>query len=253
MTNDQNVDLTKICNQYLSDITWLNAATSDFLISNTIDVWRIKVSSNLSLLDSFLAIMQPGEIARANRYFKTDDKSRFIISRGALRNILGTYLNQLPQAIEFGQGTNKKPFVKNTGNTELHYNISHSGDWILLAISNSEVGVDTEFVNQSFAYKEVIQENFSTDEIGYINEKLSTERFFMLWTRKEALTKATGKGLDDDLKLIPCLDGIHFSQSNVMAPAANWLVSSFELHEQYIASIAHNVTTTKIKFWDVCF
>jgi 4'-phosphopantetheinyl transferase len=245
--------LVKICNRYLSNITWLDDTASGFFIDNNIDIWRISVGSNLSLLDSFLSIMQPDEIVRANRYFKTNDKNRFIVSRGALRNVLGKYLNQLPATIEFEKGINKKPYIKNTGDIDLYYNMSHSGDWILLAISSSEIGVDTEFVNQSFDYKEVIQENFSTPEINYLDKNLSAERFFMLWTRKEALLKATGKGLDDELKLIPCLDGIHFVQSSVMASTDNWRVSSFELYEQYIASIAHTPITTQLRFRDICF
>jgi len=243
--------LIKIHNRYLEDITWTNADSCGFaLTNNDIDIWRINISDNLPLLTSFLSIIQPGEIARANKYFHIKDKNRFIISRGALRYILGKYLNRTPNSIEFGIGENKKPHIINS---DLHYNISHSGDWILCAISNSEIGADTELINHDFKYRDVIEDNFSSDEVNYIRQNLSVERFFMLWTRKEALTKATGKGLDEDLKLIPCLDGVHPAQSDVIASVCDWLISSFKLHEQYIASVASNTLLNEIRFWDIDF
>lgn len=245
--------LIKISNHYLDHINWVNSEACNFVTNNMADIWRINISSNLFLLDHFLSILQPAEIARANRYFQAKDKNRFIISRGALRVILGKYFNQSPSSIEFAEGANKKPYIKSTGKTELRYNISHSGDWILLAVANSEIGADTEQVNPAYHYHEVLQDNFSGDEINYIEQGISPERFFLLWTRKEALTKATGKGLDEDLKLIPCLDGIHLAESSVISSANDWLISSFELHACYIASIAVNPTIEEIRFWDVYF
>jgi 4'-phosphopantetheinyl transferase len=244
----------KIHVRYLNDVTWVNGTACDFLVNNDqTDLWRINISSNLSLLENFLSILHPDEIARANRYYQTKDKNRFIISRGALRIILGKYLNEQPADIEFKTGINKKPYINNTNHTPLCYNISHSGDWILLAVSNSEIGADTEQVNFTFKYQDVLQDNFSPAEIGYINQSSSVERFFMLWTRKEALTKATGKGLDGDLKLIPCLDGIHVVQGGTILSGEDWQISTFELSENYLASVANNINIVTIRFWDIHF
>ncbi|HEY8781754.1 MAG TPA: 4'-phosphopantetheinyl transferase superfamily protein [Mucilaginibacter sp.] len=244
------MSLIKIYNRYLDDISWVNASACDFKLDNNIDVWRINISSNFSLLNNFLALINPGEIARANRYFHTRDKNRFIISRGALRIILGKYLNQQPSSIELEIGVNKKPHIKNAN---LQYNISHSGDWILLAVSSSNIGADTELVDVTYNYRDVLEDNFSTNEISYINQTSSVERFFMLWTRKESLTKATGKGLDEDLKLIPCLDGVHSVQSSLISSTTDWLISSFKLSENYLASIADSAQAEATRFWDIYF
>jgi 4'-phosphopantetheinyl transferase len=242
----------KIFIRYLDNPLWKSAASCDFVTdNNTVDVWRVNISQNLSLLNNLLATMDPEEIARANRYFHLKDKNRSIISRGALRIILGKYLNQRPDLIEFGIGKNKKPYILNTNETDLHYNISHSGDWILIAISNSETGADTEFINHDFRYTEVIADNFTADEISYVKQNASVDRFFMLWTRKEALTKATAKGLDEDLKLIPCLDGAHFAESSIISSSSDLLISTFNIYEQYIASVVTYASTEKINFWDI--
>ncbi len=70
------MSLHKIQIQYLSEITWDDGDTCDFDVKEQVDVWRINISSNLPLLDNFLAILQPDEIARANRYYQTKDKDR---------------------------------------------------------------------------------------------------------------------------------------------------------------------------------
>jgi 4'-phosphopantetheinyl transferase len=246
------MSLIKILIRYLENPTWKSTETCDFVTcDNTVDVWRINISSNLSLLNKFLATMNPEEIARANRYFHLKDKNRSIIGRGALRYILGKYLNRLPDLIEFGIGENKKPHILNTGQTDLHYNVSHSGDWILIAISNSEIGADTEFINHNFRYDEVTEDNFTADEINYIKQTKSVDRFFTLWTRKEALTKATAKGLDEDLKLIPCLDGVNFAESTIISSQSDLLISTFKLYNHYIASVVSHISTEKINFWDI--
>jgi 4'-phosphopantetheinyl transferase len=247
------MSIIKISAHYLDDLTWKDSAVCDFVINNSVDVWRINISSNLSVLNDFLAIINPGELARANRYYHAKDRNRFIISRGALRIILGKYLNHHPAAIEFEIGINKKPHIKNPNNTGIFYNISHAGDWILLGISNANIGVDTEQINYDYNYKDVLQDNFSREEIDFINQTMSFERFFMLWTRKEALTKATGKGLDSDLKLIPCLEGIHFAQSDIMSSTHDWLINTFKLNENNLGSIAINPGTASTRFWDISF
>jgi len=243
--------LITIQNRYLTDITWLNAIGCSFKAQNSVDIWRININANLSRLDGFRAILNLNEQARADRYFHQKDTSRFIVSRAALRVILGKYLNLTPAGVEFQIGTNKKPYIKNAGTSALFYNVSHSGSWVIIAVSDFEVGADTEFADPSFDYKDIIRENFSAAEIAHINENSSFESFFSLWTRKEALTKATGKGLDDDLKLIPCLEGTHNAESTVILSTESWLVSTFKLDEQHIASVAGNAKVASHKFWDI--
>lgn len=237
--------------RYLNNISWLSPGAGDFVTGDHIDIYRINISSNLILLDNFLAIMPPDEIERSERYFQIKDRNRYIVSRGALRNIFSKYLSQQPESVQFKIGLNKKPHLINTGNVQISYNISHSGDWILLAITNSEIGADTEFKEPDFNYKDIINDCFSEEEVDYIKQDQSVERFYLLWTRKESLTKATGKGLDDDLKIIPSLDGEHHIKNNVARPVNNWLVNSFELYDQYVASVASNFLIKKIKFWDI--
>ncbi len=239
--------LIKITNKFLGDVQWISSSQCNFIPDSDTHIFKIGINSNATHLEGFAAILNSEEIKRAGRYLHLHDKNRFIIARGATRRILGKYLNVSPEAIEFEPGDNKKPFIKNA---PLFYNISHSGDRIVLAVSPSAVGIDTEQINLDFDFHDIMAEYFSPEEASFIAETDSVSRFFRLWTRKEALTKATGKGLDEDLKYIPALDGEHSIQNRMIGSAENWVTSSFSLDGGNIASVSANADFNQLTFFE---
>ncbi|MEP6610390.1 MAG: 4'-phosphopantetheinyl transferase superfamily protein [Mucilaginibacter sp.] len=240
-----------VTNNFLTDITWLDASVCSFKINNSIDVWKISAGLNATQIENFKPILTDDEIDRANKFYRQQDRDRFITSRAALRTILGKYLNLAPEAVEFVPGLNKKPFIKTGNQRNLQYNLSHSGDAILLAVADSVVGADVEFINHNFGYREVLADNFSAFEVHYITEADSIHRFFKLWTRKEAITKATAQGLDCDLRLLPGLDGTAAVKPGIIASNDNWLINSFNLDSQYLASIAGSPFISEISFFNL--
>ena len=247
----QGVSFIEIFNNSTVDINWVNTDYSGINLTDRIDVWRINITSNLTFLEHCMLLLNNDERERANRYYQVKDRNRFLISRGALRTILSKYLNVAPSSITFGVSPNKKPIIHDTGKVKLHYNVSHSGDWILIAVSDSDIGADVEFIKPSFQFQEILTDYFSQDEVDFINHQSSLERFFLLWTRKEAFVKATGKGLDSDLRTIPSLDGIY--SATEVARSRDWFITSFTLNEQYIAAIAGNVVIKHINFMNFNF
>jgi 4'-phosphopantetheinyl transferase len=246
------MSLIKITNNNLEDISWQSHTYCDLLIKDRIiDIWRINISKNLSKLNYFISLLNPAEITRGDKYYQTKDKNRFIISRGALRHILGLHLNQSAASVIFNIDINKKPFVENQSG--LQFNVSHSGDWIIIAIANATVGADVEFINHNFQYIDVLEDNFSIDEIKQIKGNNSIEIFFKFWTRKESITKTTGKGLDENLKLIPATDGTHFADSVIIDSITDLFISTFKLDEVYIASVGSNILASNLRFWDINF
>lgn len=230
-----------------ANISWLNGADDDFEMDSAVDVWRISIASNILAVNDLLELLAADERDRADRYYQQKDRERFIISRGALRILLARYLKTHAAGIVFETGINKKPFVKNTDGAELHYNTSHSGDYILIAIAALPVGVDVESMEPLFPYQDIMEHSFSPDEMAYINQSgTPIETFYTLWTRKEALLKATAKGIDDDMKRVPCTDGEHIVESSIIQSNKNWFVNSFDMDTNYTGSIA--TLTKDIKF-----
>ncbi len=198
-----------------------------------VHVYCISVEVNSTKLKFLEGILSAGELAKARSYHQKKDMQRSIVSRGIQRIILGGYLYINPADLVFSPGTYKKPELVGDA-SGLQYNISHSADFILLAISGTPVGADIEKINTDFDFREVLAGNFNIEEIAYINAEDSAHRFFRLWTRKEAFLKGTGRGLTVQLDEIPSLEGTH----HLKTIHGQYTVFSFNLGADYSASIA---------------
>ena len=206
-----------------------------------IDIWAIPVSENLHLIENFKKILPKEEIERSLRYHQEKDRQQFLVNRIALRLLLATYTKSEPESVVIGFGTNKKPFLVSDKLPHIHFNISHSHDLILMAFSGMELGIDIEWIDKSFSYQDLLDQNFSKAEIDFIKmDQDAPSNFYLLWTRKEAVLKATSSGLNDTLSLVPLLDGAHSIPTNYINSDENWKVSSFQIKENYMASIAYN-------------
>lgn len=212
-----------------------------------LSIFRIHVPQFVSCLDYLHSLLKPEEETRKNKYRFERDQQRFVVTRGILRILLGQHADQSPKAIGFTVGSNKKPQLNCF--PDLHYNVSHSGDWILIGIANRTIGVDLEKINTDFLFQDVIAYSFSEAEKTHLamNQNNSAV-FYQLWTRKEAFVKATGQGIDANFNRIPCLNGNHPVDSD-----KSWLVSSFNVAENYVATVAYPVESVAatINFYDI--
>ena len=166
----------------------------------TVDVWSISLAPAMSPSTRLNDVLSPAEIARAERFVQPKHRQRFITARTALREILGSYLGLPPAAICFRINAHGKPYL-DPASAMLQFNLSHSGDWALCAVTTAgEVGVDIERVRpRAQAYRlKVARRFFSAHEYHAINSADPAgidSAFFSGWTRKEAYIKCHGKGL----------------------------------------------------------
>ncbi|WP_413667633.1 4'-phosphopantetheinyl transferase superfamily protein [Mucilaginibacter sp. Mucisp86] len=245
------MEVVKVEIRYLDNVEWQQDVSLNLTTNAHVDVWRIKIVGHLPFIEQFIKLLLPDEIIRAERYYQEKDRQRFVVSRCALRIILGRYLGQQPENIRFEIGANKKPFVKTTGAT-VNYNVSHSDEWVTIAVSKTGVGIDTEKIDRSFAYKEILADNFSEDEISFINQSNPEEKFILLWTRKEAITKLTSQGLDERLKYIPSLDGNHQINNKIINSSKAIKLITFKLDDNNLATLAYeSEDQVAIRFHDI--
>ena len=166
----------------------------------TVDVWSISLAPAMSPSTRANDVLSPAEIARAERFVQPKHRQRFITARTALREILGSYLGLPPAAICFRINAHGKPYL-DPASAMLQFNLSHSGDWALCAVTTAgEVGVDIERVRpRAQAYRlKIARRFFSTHEYHAINSAGPAgidSAFFSGWPRKEAYIKCHGKGL----------------------------------------------------------
>jgi len=117
-----------------------------------------------------------------------------------LRLILGAYLQRPGKDIKLVRGASGKPeLAPDPGNGGLQFNLSHSGPWFALAVTqNVAVGVDIELQRQVRRAADLAQRYFSAPEADYLAGLEQPERsqaFFRLWTAREACIKALGTSL----------------------------------------------------------
>ncbi|MGR5066092.1 4'-phosphopantetheinyl transferase family protein [Photobacterium sp. DNB22_13_2] len=204
-------------------------------MKNTVDLWFIALpamhknveahSSTEAINHSYLIhqarpLLNEEELAKAMRYRQPLVRMHAIYIRAFLRVILSRYARIPPREWCFEYGEQGKPKLCKTQRqqTGLVFNLSHSGDQVLLAVTqtadqNIELGVDIEFEREELSFSTVMENYFQLQEIKSLMQlDLSDQRrrFFDLWVLKESYIKATGLGLAQSLKSF----GFDFSLSN---------------------------------------
>lgn len=81
-----------------------------------------------------------------------------------------------------------KPFF---ADLPLHFSLSHSGSMAILAVSDREIGADVEQVRD--VDLRLAERFFTARECAYVAG--DRDRFFEVWTKKEAYGKWQGSGL----------------------------------------------------------
>lgn len=103
-----------------------------------------------------------------------------------------------PQSLTVAYGDKGKPYIPHV---PWHYNLSHSGDYAALAISDTPVGMD---IQQMRPYRDaLVKRFFSEDEAAayesLVSRDIQKTLFYTLWCRKEAYGKLKGTGLTEDV------------------------------------------------------
>lgn len=230
-------------------IVWENDKPAAYNESGVVEIWRLHFPSYVNSVCHFYDILQPDEKHKSSLFYHKKDKDKFVMGRAMLRMILGSYLRADPKALEFTIGIHMKPVLKIKGEIPVHFNLSHSGDYILIAFSDHPVGIDVERYESHLNITEVMEIAFSDKEVKYMKKQRQPfQAFFQLWTRKEALLKAASKGLNNDIKYVPCLNGKHVVSAALLNNSQSWRVSNFPVDKQHIGSIAYLNTTRELRF-----
>src|SRR5439155_15542574 len=122
---------------------WQNASYVPGLDAGELHVWLVKVDEELRLvLESSLS--RP-ERERAAAFKFRIHQTQFMVSRGALRFLLGQYLGVPAGSIEILSAELGKPYVSPRFQANVQFNISHSGEYAILGFSvGKDVGIDIE-------------------------------------------------------------------------------------------------------------
>ncbi|RFC65082.1 4'-phosphopantetheinyl transferase [Fulvimarina endophytica] len=166
---------------------------------------------------AYVGLLDPAEASRHDRFKVEGARLEFLVGRALLRLRLTACRPEIaPTDWRFTSNAYGRPAIDwpSTGAeaSPLFFNLSHTRGLVALAVAACEdIGVDVETIARGAPDADVARRYFTATEADWIDDaqELSerTERFFALWTLKEAYIKARGMGL-----ALP-LDGFGFDCS----------------------------------------
>lgn len=230
------------------------------LKNNYVHVWRADLDLPDRQSECLETFLSQDEITRANKFRFARHRRRFVVARGILRQILGSYLNIAPQNLVFTYGDNGKPELKPVTELCLQFNISHSHEYALFAFTLKHlIGVDLEYLRPVPDALKIARRFFSSREYQMLLEtetEKQAQLFFRLWTAKESYLKAIGKGLADSLANVEIAfdstDSLYLLAIEQKSEASSdWSVYSCTPSTNYLAAIAIKASGLKqnIDYW----
>jgi 4'-phosphopantetheinyl transferase len=198
-------------------------------------VWAV----NLDCASGDLGLLSTRERVRAGRLKRPQDRERSLEAHCAIRRILALQLGIDPRYLEFDTTTVGKPFLARPAQN-LEFNLSHSGRHGLIAVARDRsVGVDIE-VRRPMRDLLGVALQIATSREAKLLKQLPTSEvhstFFDLWTRKEAMLKALGRGFFIDPREVEV--GIGPGRSYVNFEERIWMVESLAISSSVAAAAA---------------
>lgn len=215
------------------------------LTPGAVHIWHSALE-NQSVAQRLEPLLSPDELARANRFRLVEHRRRFIIARGCLRKLLGTYLQSEARELVFAYSPEGKPSLDVRHGTDLCFNVSHSGEIAAFGVTlGRKIGIDVELIRRDVDVLAIPKRFFSCAEqewMSTLQGEAKFQGFFNCWTRKEAYVKAVGTGLslplrDFDVSLMPGHPATLLATRPDASAADRWHLASLDFGLEYAAAV----------------
>ena len=240
----------------MSDFWQQTPKTLD-LSSNHIDIWLCHLKDLSKNIDEFYSLLAKDERERADKLKIEHKRKQYIITRGSLRQRLGSLTNLEPKDFMFEYMEHGKPILANDPRyTDITFNVSHSNDFSLIAITQKQViGIDIEKINPDLDHQQLVTRFFSTteqSEFQALPENIKAQTFCACWTRKEAFIKAVGDGVSYGLENFD----VSVDPEN-QTPAIylhkhseeSWSALNLPIDDDYMACLVSNGGDINVRCW----
>jgi 4'-phosphopantetheinyl transferase len=216
-----------------------------------IHVWQVSMNISALEVEECKDLLSDTELEKMHFFNTKQSKDSFVVSQGVLRILLSSYLGISPKLATFGRRGKGKPF--SLDDPGLHFNLSNSGKLAVIAFSrDSELGIDIEQIRTLPDLDEMIETNFTSNEIRFINARPEErlQRFFRFWTVKESYLKAIGEGMRLEPKNIEfSIDNEYIRLLSVKGvfEQEDWNFKEFTISTDYVGTITYGKENIRIK------
>lgn len=198
--------------------------------------------------ETLLAGLSDDERVRHARFRFESDRDIYLVAHALVRRMLARIAGAAPESFGFVAGEHGRPEISAPELARtLRFNLSHTRGLVACAVTRAaDIGVDVEYVERKVEVMSVANHVFSPVEVDgllALSGEAQRERFFELWTLKEAYIKAIGKGLSAPLRAItfdpagPDPVSIRFGPE-VADDDARWCLRRFEVGSAHRLALA---------------
>jgi hypothetical protein len=201
------------------------------LHAGALHVW----AADLDAVDTHVdGLLDERERERAERIVREPARRRWMASRGVLRALLGSYLDEHPGTLGFTQEAHGKPKLEHPGIEKLRFNLSHSGGLAVYALSEmGAVGVDVELLARR------------------PSARVYKRELLQAWVRREADGKRLGVGLGMRVG-----GGVRVGVGNTdcerMGSSQPW-IANLDLGSEAVGAVALAVSPVDFRVYTVDF
>lgn len=227
---------------FLNSPYWVPFKDFDIkLAPDHVHIFRILIEDCYqSIVGNWGCLLSEAELQKSIRLLHVNKQKSYLVRRYYVRRILSCFSAESPEMLRFSQSGNGKPGLNN-----IQFNVSHSKEYAIVVVHLNPIGVDIEYIDPSFAFEPILKTCFNVEEQQFVTESEPRVRFYSLWTRKEAILKATGEGLIDDLSSINALD------DRTLRMGHAYQITTLFCQKQYLLSLATTGEDRRFKFWHV--
>ncbi|MFP7333175.1 4'-phosphopantetheinyl transferase superfamily protein [Shouchella clausii] len=203
------------------------------------NIGAIRLPSPLSDSD-FQQAYARADLSRQRKidaYLHRKDKERSLVGDMLVRLMLFRHFGYVSLKVPFTADRFGKPHLE--GQSGMHFNISHAGDWIVCAVDSSPVGIDVELIRTiDMAVTNHYFSDAEQERLNAVPPENKLSYFFDLWTLKESYVKAIGKGLSEPLRLFTIDLSVHeIKLISTKKKDTAWKFRQYEIDRAYKLSI----------------
>lgn len=194
----------------------------------------------------------PEKQRKIERFIRRADAYRSLLADAIVRQGLAQQLSLERSALTFSSNAYGKPYVDQ--GTGLHFNATHSGQWVAVVFSRAPSGIDIEAIKQEDSLP-LAKRFFSAAEYGAIVSSDQPMRtFYTYWSMKESYIKALGLGMSKELPSFTVrigADGSAEVEDN--GQRSRYRIYPFELDRSYSSAVClqDNCRIADLQVWEI--
>jgi len=167
--------------------------------ANDVHVWfQATGALDEAAIAAAVSVLSDEERARYHRFRFAHDARDYAAAHALLRAALSRDGDRAPERWRFDQTTNGKPFLIDAGARHSSFSLSHTSGMVACAVTaDADVGIDVECVD-----RDVTVPDIAARFLAQLDAEAQRDRFFDLWTLKEALVKALGGGMASSMRAL---------------------------------------------------